>query len=288
MDNQTFPQSDLALERRRADTDAEGVEYKRHQDGHFLWERIRITSEKGAQSIGRPRGNYDTLTLPRMDRLEPDDADLAVEQLARELCYIFDCSEINPGRILVCGIGNRELTPDSIGPKTADRVTPTMHLSRLYRSMFEDLECSEIAVISPGVTAESGMESGEVIKSVCNLISPDAVIAIDALAARSSSRLGSTIQISNTGIFPGSGIGNRRNALNRESLGVPVIAIGTPSVIDTRIFIDEELSRSASPHSQGRTEGEPMFVSPREIDAITNIASKIISGAINQAFGVQL
>lgn len=288
MDTKSLPESDLALERRRADTDIDGVEYKKLPCGRFLWERIRITSKAGEESIGRPRGIYDTLTLPRMDRLDTDGEEDAAEELARELCYLFDTSNIQPRRILVAGIGNRALTPDSIGPKTAEKITPTMHISGFDSSIFEALECSEIAVIAPGVTASSGMESSEIIKSICDAIKPDAVIAVDSLASRSSSRLGATVQICNTGIFPGSGIGNRRGALNRESLGVPVIAIGVPSVIDTRIFIDEELSRRAKYSKGAKTDTEPMFVSPREIDSITDVASRIIAGAINQAFGVQM
>ena len=283
-----LPESDLALERRRADTSIDGVEYKKLPAGRFLWERIRITGKAGEESIGRPRGIYDTLTLPRMDKLDIDGEEDAAEVLARELCYIFDGSNIQPRRILIAGIGNRALTPDSIGPKTAEKITPTMHISGFDSSVFEALECSEIAVITPGVTASSGMESSEIVKSICDSIKPDAVIAIDSLASRSSSRLGTTVQICNTGIFPGSGIGNRRGALNQESLGIPVIAIGVPSVIDTRIFIEEELAHLAPKREIRGADAEPMFVSPREIDSITDAAARIISGAINQAFGIQM
>lgn len=284
MEGYRFPESDLALERRRADTNIEGVEYKKERRDCFLWERIRITSEDGAKSIGRPQGHYDTLTMPRMDTLDTDAAEQAQEELARELCRIFDKDGIYPERILVVGLGNRALTPDAIGPKCADGINPTMHITGFDREMFEALECSEIAVISPGVTAESGMDSADIVRGICERIRPSAVIAVDSLASRASSRLGSTVQISDTGIFPGSGIGNRRKALNRATLGVPVIAIGVPTVIDTRVFINEELARRDEKDIEAPS-GEPMYVSPREIDTITDMAARIISGAINQAFG---
>ncbi|MBQ8720212.1 MAG: GPR endopeptidase [Clostridia bacterium] len=282
-----IPESDLACERRRADTSIPGVEYKKEKHGGFTWEKIRITSEEGARSIGRPIGHYDTLTTPRMDKLDAADIEDAQEELARELCIILDGNGIYPERLLVVGLGNRSLTPDSIGPKCAERINPTMHIMGYSREMFESLDCSEIAVCTPGVTAQSGMEAADTVRGICNNIKPDAVIAIDALASRSSERLGSTIQISDTGIFPGSGIGNRRSAINRASVGVPVIAIGVPTVIDTRVFINEEMSLILEREVSLRKNAEPMFVSPREANEITDCAARIIAGAINQAFGTE-
>lgn len=288
MDGYIFPESDLALERRRADTTVRGVDYRRERRDCFLWERISITSEEGERSIGRPQGIYDTLTMPRMDTLDTDTLEEASEELSRELCRMLDKSGIYPERLLVVGLGNRALTPDSIGPKCAELVTPTMHIMGFDREMFEALECSEIAVVSPGVTAESGIDAAVTVRGICDRIRPSAVIAIDALASRASSRLGSTVQVCNTGIFPGSGIGNRREALNLKTLGVPVIAIGVPTVIDTRIFINEELSKRGEEARSQSGGSEVMFVSPRESDAITDTAAKIIAGAINQAFGTQM
>ena len=285
MKDEMMPESDLACERRRADTKVNGVDFKKERHGAFTWERLKITSDEGERCIGRPMGHYDTLSTPRMDKLDLCDIEDAAEELSRELCMILDANRIYPERLLIVGLGNRNLTPDAIGPRAAERVNPTMHLLGYSQRLFDSLDCSEIAVCTPGVTAESGMEAADTVRGICANIHPDAVIAIDSLASRSTERLGSTIQISDTGIFPGSGIGNRRNAINHESVGVPVIAIGVPTVIDTRVFINEEMSKILEREVSLKRNAEPMFVSPREVNEITDCAAKIISAAINQAFG---
>ncbi len=263
--------SDLACERRRADTSVIGVGYTCERCPSGNWERIRIFSEEGARSIGRPMGNYDTLNTERLDLLDFDGVDDAKNEIAGELCRLFEKNGVSPARILVVGLGNETLTPDSVGPHSASLVLPTMQISAADRPMFDSLECSEIAVIKPGVSSKSGLDSALVAVGVCEKIKPDAVIAIDALASRSPDRLGTTIQICDTGIFPGTGLGFGRLALNRETLGVPVIGIGVPTVIDSRMFGDK---------------AEGMFVSPKDINAIVDAASRIISGGINQAFGI--
>ena len=157
--------SDLALERRRADTEASGIEYKKERSGEFTWERITVSDDEGARSIGRPCGHYDTLTLPRMDTLDEDGTDDAVNEVAKGLCRIVDRCGIYPDRLLVVGLGNAALTPDSIGPRTAELTHATMHLKDFDPETFFSMECSEIAVISPGVTAETGMEAADVLEA---------------------------------------------------------------------------------------------------------------------------
>ncbi|MBE6644353.1 MAG: GPR endopeptidase [Ruminococcaceae bacterium] len=272
--------TDLAVERRRADTNIRGVEYTSCECAVGIWERIRIISEEGARSINRPIGRYDTLNLGRMDLLSDEEILDAGEEIAKKLCETVDGTSASPERILVVGLGNRNLTPDSIGPKTAAQVKPTLHIKEFDEDMFDSLECSEIAVLCPGVTAESGMEASEVIRGVCRRLLPDVIIAVDAIATCSKERLGTTVQISDTGLFPGSGVGNYRNALTEESIGIPIIAIGVPTVIDSRIFSLGD-SDEKVPYSE-----ESMLVSPKEIDEITNVAAEIIGGAINQAFGI--
>lgn len=269
--------TDLAIERGRADTSIEGVEYKSLECDGGIWECVRIYSEAGAKSIGRPCGRYDTLNTGRMDLISEERIDNAIEAVTKKLCELFDRCVIIPDRLLVVGLGNRNLTPDSVGPKAAAEVRPTLQIKDFDEEMFFALECSEIAVITPGVSAESGLDSSEIIKGVINQISPDAVIAIDSIATRSVDRLGSTIQISDTGLFPGSGIGNSRAPINFENLGIPVIAIGVPTVIDSRVF---------GTSGSERLSEEPMLVSPKEIDEITSIAARITGSAVNQAFGI--
>ena len=270
-----MPYTDLALERHRADLSLPGVEYSRVKTPVGDLERIKISSKIGAESIGRPIGLYDTLSIKRMDLLDSiellDTADRVAEQLNR----IIDDSDIFPGRLLIAGLGNPELTPDSLGVLSAKAVKPTMHIKELNHRVFERLGCAEIAIISPGVMATSGLDAAVTLKGICDLIRPDAVVAIDSLCARSVERLGSTVQISNSGISPGSGIGNPRLSIGEETLGVPVISVGVPTVIDSRL-----LGGSDSPTC------EPMFVSPKEISEIVSAAAEIIGRAINQAFGI--
>jgi spore protease len=270
-----MPYTDLALERHRADLSLPGVEYSKEKTSFGCLERIKISSKIGAESIGRPIGLYDTLSTKRLDLLDSVELLDATDELAVRLNLILEDSEIFPGRLLVAGLGNSRLTPDSLGVLSAEAVKPTMHVKEHERRLFEKLGCAEIAVITPGVMANSGLDAAVTLKGVCDLIRPDAVIAIDSLCARDPKRLGCSIQISNTGISPGSGIGNPRISLGIETLGVPVISIGVPTVIDSRTLCGE-----CSP------ECEPMVVCPKEINEILSAASEIIGKAINQAFGI--
>lgn len=263
---------DLALERHKADTSVRGVGYSSVRCPCGIWERIAITTPEGARSIGRPIGSYDTLTVARLDLLDTDGIDEARNEIAAELCSMFDERGVCPARLLVVGLGNDRLTPDSVGPLAASMVEPTLHVSEADRRAFLAFECSEIAVIAPGVAARSGLDSSITVKGVCAEIRPDAVIAIDSLAARSPERLGTTVQVSNTGIFPGTGLGHGKRAINEELLGIPVFAIGVPTVMNSGHFVGSEC--------------EGMFVSPKDINGIVGAAARIIAGGINQAFGL--
>lgn len=275
-----FPYTDLALERRRADIDLPGVDYDKESLRSVSWERLKVATKYAAETIGRPIGVYNTLNTERMDLLYGLALDEAKDQLANELCCIFDDSDIFPGRILVAGLGNRLLAPDSIGCEAAARVKPTMHIGELDRDLFESLSCAEIAVCIPGVCSTSGLDAGVIIKGICDIIKPDAVIVIDALASRDPMRLGRTIQICNTGISPGSGLGNSRLPIGVETVGVPVIAIGVPTIIDSRMLCPD-LCAEGDIKSR-----EAMFVAPKEINEIVKVGAEIIGDAINQAFGV--
>ena len=267
--------TDLAGERRRADVSLPGIEYKKARASIGSWETVRITSEEGEREILRPMGRYDTLLTSRLDLLDQDSLFDAREEIARRLCDFFDECDIFPARILVIGLGNPNLTPDSVGTKSATRVKPTLHISEYEPKIFDELECSEIAVFTPTVPAISGMESITSVRAVCEQILPDVVIAIDSIMTRSKERLGSTFQISSTGLFPG-GVGNLSSPITRATVGSPVISIGVPTVIDCRSICN-------SFH-----EDEAYFISPREIDEITDNAAFVIGGAINQAFGLDI
>ena len=274
---ESSPMSDLALERRRANIDTPGVEYKRERGAFGVWERIKIRSPKGAAEIGRPMGIYDTLTLPKINTLDYEGIDDAINEIATELCKICDALDIAPDTVLVVGLGNPSLTPDAVGAMCAAAIEPTLHIYELDEEMFNSLECSKIAVIAPGVSAKTGMDTSVIVKGVCDRIHPDVILAVDAIASRSPSRLGTTVQISDTGILPGSCLGKNKGSLDADTLGVPVIAIGVPTVIDTRFLCGDD-EREADCAS--------LFVCPKDINEIVENSAKIIAGGINQAFGL--
>ena len=271
--------SDLAMERRRASTYVEGVEYRRDVCLGGVWERLKITSEAGEKSIGRPMGYYDTLTLPHMDGIMPDDSEDAKDEIARELCRMCDMCDVSPERILVVGLGNKDLTPDARGPAAAGKVDATMHIKDADPELFEVLGCSEICVICPDVASNSGMNSAEIVKSVADTVKPTVVFAIDSLASRSSERLGNTVQVSSTGIIPGTGVGHAGAKIDEELLGETVIAIGIPTVISTR-----SLRKDAG--DEGARSTSDLFVCPKGISRIVKNGAEIIGGGINQAFGI--
>lgn len=271
--------SDLALERRRASTYVEGVDYRRDVCLGGVWERIKVSNAAGEKSIGRPIGLYDTLTVPSMQSIMPDDIDDAKDEVARELCRMCDLCDILPERILVVGLGNPELTPDAVGPEAAAEVEATMHLKKEDPELFETLGCSQICVLCPDVTSKSGMSSVDVIRGVVAQIKPTVVFAIDSLASRSSDRIGNTVQVSSTGIIPGTGVGHCGGRIDESTLGVPVIAIGVPTVI----------SQAALARDGGLGYGKELkdyFLAPKGISRIVKNAGKIIGGGINQAFGI--
>ncbi len=272
--------SDLATERRRADLSVEGISFRKDRAEFGFWERITVLGKKAEEAIGRPEGIYDTLNLPRMAHLDVDEIEDAANEVAKELCRICDKKSIIPERILVVGIGNQDLTADSVGPRSADEVEATLHILKEDRDLFYSLECSEIAVIKPGVKSASGLDAHDIVQSVSTRLHPDLIIAVDSLAARDPARIGTTVQICDTGIHPGSGIGNQRCGITPQTLGVPVIAIGVPTVINSRMFVVENGEARALKKEEG------MFIAPYEIGELVKNAARIIGGGINQAFGL--
>ena len=267
--------TDLCRERQRADVKCSGIEYEKKIALIGTWERVRVTNEEGERSVMRPIGIYDTLSTERLDKLCEDELFDAKEELAGRMCDLIDECGIFPGRILVVGFGNKNLTPDSIGPKSAEAVKPTLHISEYEPEVFDELDCSEIAVFCPTVPSVSGMDSSDNVRLLCERLMPDVVLAIDSISTKSPERLGSTFQLSTSGLFPG-GVGNLHSPITKSSMGVPVIGIGVPTVIDLRALCPECKNE------------DRLFISPREIDEITNNAANVIGGAINMAFGLDL
>ena len=245
---QTGGRTDLAVELREDfsenDERIKGVtvkeEYYKHRKVHVSM--VRITDASGAAAMGRSIGTYITVEAKGLSEGEEHLRRFVAETLAEQLLQLIDsvCKEAK--EVLVVGLGNREATPDALGPVTVDELVVTRHLIlQLGEEFRKKYHLTSFCALAAGVLAQTGMESGEVIKSVVREMHPDIVIAIDALAARSTSRLGTTVQITDTGIYPGAGIGNNRQALNRETLGVPVIAVGVPTVVDAATILQERM-----------------------------------------------
>lgn len=251
-----------------------GVSAKEEKFGEIIINTITVENEIGERLLGKPKGTYYTFTLPEF--LESETENITVKLICSRLKSLLPK---NTGTVLVVGLGNRDITPDALGPFASKNVLATRHIKSELpaESDFEDLK--PVAVLAPGVLGKTGIETLEIIKGAVNTVKPSAIIVIDAFAARSADRLGKTVQLASSGICPGSGVGNSRKAVNKESLGVPVISIGVPTVVDALTLAHDAVGESGD-FPQNISE---MFVTPREIDLIIERSAKIISESINSA-----
>ena len=255
----------------------DGIVYRETEEKGVRLSRLEIQTEEGEKRLGKPRGTYVTISFPTASNLGYAEFLSLCDMVAREIRLL--CGDKR--RILVCGVGNDAFAADALGVIAARYVLVTHHLKEM-RSPYMDA-FADIAAITPGIMAKTGMESADMVKCAVKTASPDAVIVIDALAAREAERLARTIQLSDTGIAPGSGIGNHRSALNKKTLGVPVIAIGVPTVVDTATLVYDVLSdKERDEKALKKLSG--FFVAPKEIDVIAENLGKLIGYAINRAF----
>ena len=275
--------TDLALEaRERFEEDAEirgvSVEEQYDEKRDIRLTKVFIESENGAKAMGKPVGVYITLEAPKLSEEDKDYHREVSETLADCLRELLGTGKERS--VLIVGLGNREVTPDALGPEVVGNLRITRHLVREYGSAaFGTARVHLISGIVPGVMAQTGMETLEIVRGVVEETKPDVVVAIDALAARSTKRLNRTIQISDAGIHPGSGVGNHRHSLTRETIGVPVIAIGVPTVVDAATIVyDAVRDRNAVPPGLNT-----MFVTPKDIDETIKSLSFTISEALNIA-----
>ena len=231
--------TDLASERRdifkkanNIENEIQGIESEKEEINENLKiERVKITTEEGEKAIGKPKGNYITIDVNNLKIAQEDEISKASEVLANELKKIVDLHTDKQGSTLVVGLGNIYVTPDSLGPKVINEIEVTRHVIK-YLPQYVEEGTREISAISPGVLGTTGIETVEILKGIVDNIHPKLVIVIDALASRSIERISSTIQISDTGIVPGAGVGNTRAEISQRTLNIPVIAIGVPTVVD--------------------------------------------------------
>ncbi len=244
--------------------------------------RIRITGEKGSMTMGKPQGNYITIEVNNLEDGEEEVKAVAVKALTNELSKLVKFH--NELKVLVIGLGNEMVTPDSLGPCAVSKVKVTRHMF-VITGAEEDEDVGCVSTLIPGVMYTTGMESAELIRGAVEITKPEVVIAVDALAARNIDRISSTIQITDTGISPGSGTGNMRKDLTEKSLGTRVIAIGVPTVIDSKTLILDNLSgylkkpKEAEKHIEKN--GQPMIVTTTDIDQVITDFSEIIANGIN-------
>lgn len=283
--------TDLAMENQekfeRDHVEISGVEIeKKKRKAEIQTTIVKITSDHGAKMMGKPKGTYVTIEAPLLLTADEAESQKVAEEFTRCLCGLLPetC-----GSVLVVGLGNRSITADALGPETVEQLSVTRHLVRAYGK-----EGCEVSALTPGVMAQTGMEAVEILRGTAEQTKPDVILAVDALAACSIHRLNCTIQITDTGIWPGSGVGNHRNALNEETIGVPVIGIGAPTVVGAGTIVhdavagvlesleesemDEFLAEVISPAL------ESLYVTTKEIDEMVHRLAGVLAAGLNQAF----
>lgn len=268
--------TDLAIdEHERVSGSIPGVKKEELSFENVKITRITVENSEGAEAIGKPVGRYITVETESFGRFS-DMTD------ARQAAVTGELSRLLPpdGAVLVAGLGNTEITPDAVGPRSVGMILATRHLSgELTRKVgLGDLRA--VSALSPGVLGKTGIETGELLFGVVRQIAPAAVIVIDALASNSLSRLGRTVQITDTGIIPGSGVGNARREISRKTLGVPVIAVGVPTVVDAVTLARDVFKGEEDPSQNGTAD---MMVTPREIDTVVENAAALIALSVNRA-----
>ena len=284
--------SDLAAECGAVE-DAEGLRVDRAEAGGCNILRVQIKSESAAARIGKPIGRYVTIecgSIRMLDEMELERVRCALAVELREMAGRMCKKRIGKGfSLLVVGLGNAEITPDAVGPETVKRLSVTRHLRNFDTELFSTLGLCEIAAMTPGVLGQTGMETVELVRGGVAAAHPDLVLAVDALAARSTARLAATVQLSDTGIHPGSGIGNHRKALNKETVGAPVLALGVPTVVESATLLFDALTAAGLENYEDVLEKSLQaergyFVSPKEIDLLISATGVLLSGAIEKAF----
>ena len=291
--------TDLALETTERfaeeNTEIRGVEVHEEYDEEkdVRTTVVKIVTENGAKSMGRPQGTYITIEAPELSTPDEDYHREISEEISTHLRKLIDLEKEKS--VLVIGLGNAAITADALGPQVVDNLLMTRHIIKEYGLRgIKHKKMHRISGIAPGVMAQTGMETAEIVQGIVSETKPDVVVAIDALAARSVRRLSRTIQITDTGIHPGSGVGNHRNGLTEENLQVKVIGIGVPTVVDAATIVHDSMAHLLATLEE--TEQKEfldemiapnlysMFVTPKDVDETIKYLSFTISEGLNIAF----
>lgn len=292
--SEKYARSDLACETRPATDDASGVATAHRESHGFELSELTISDEVGAAATGRPVGRYVTAYIGKIwlegDARMRDAAEVISDELTAFVTAALGGKKLRDSCIMFAGLGNRFITADALGPLTADRLTVTRHMMG-GGGFFDRLGCSRLCAVMPGVLGQTGIEAAHIIRGAADAARPDVVIAVDALAARSTERLFTTVQLSDSGICPGSGIGNRRLAINEESVGCPVIALGVPTVVDSSTLVWDALEQAGIEEVSDSLchvleSGRSFFVSLKECDVIIDEVSSLLADAVGTCAGI--
>ena len=300
-------QSEMLREGRSDDSEINGVEIETEETDSITVTWVKITNEEGSEAMGKPIGNYITIESPAMKENEVETHEEIIKIMAQKLGQLHKLNK--DGAVLAAGLGNWQVTPDALGPKVIEKLLVTRHMNEILPEEIQN-QVRSVAAIAPGVMGITGIETGEIIKGVAEKTTPDLIVAIDALAARRTSRINATIQMTDTGINPGAGMGNARMRLNKETMGIPVIAIGVPTVVDAATLVNDTMNHMLSEMIHEAPAGSPfyemlleledsekysmikeildpyagnMFVTPKEVDAVIDRLTNIIANAVNIA-----
>ncbi len=304
--------TDLAIENREIyknerNEDSKGINLEKEENESYIITRIKGLNKEGSENLHRPIGNYITIDVPKLNKSDEDLKDEISQVVAKEIKGLGKNKENS--KILIVGLGNWNITPDALGPKVVERVLVTRQFFVNYNKEIDET-VANVAALSPGVMGITGIETGEIIKGVVEKVKPDLVIAVDALASRKMDRVSTTIQISDTGINPGAGVGNNRMEFNENTLGVPVIAIGIPTVVDAATIVNDTLDLVIDSLKSESEEGSEFYnllskvsseekysliqdvlnpymknvvVTPTDIDALVDDLSIIVANGLNIA-----
>lgn len=302
--------TDLADERRdiyrkanNIENEITGVETESKEEDNITTTRVKIIDEQGEKALGKPIGTYVTIDIKNLRIAQEDEIDKAAQRLSDELKSLFDKHIKKEDDILVVGLGNMHVTPDALGPKVIGDIDITRHLLK-YAPQYLEPNTRPVSAISPGVLGTTGMETQEILKGIVDNVKPKLIVVIDSLASKSIERISSTLQIADTGIVPGAGVGNKRKELSMETLGVPVIAIGVPTVVEAatlaadslNILIEKMQNEAKSNDYLNKLKDEDKYtmikdallpkdynliVTPKEIDDLIQNMSDVIARGIN-------
>lgn len=304
--------TDLADERRdiykkanNLEDEIPGVETEEKEEENLKTTIVRIKDESGANALGKPVGNYVTIDIKNLRLAQKEEIEKAAVRLSEELKTLFDKHITKQDDILVVGLGNMHVTPDALGPKVITDIDITRHLLK-YAPEYLEPNTRPVSAISPGVLGTTGMETLEILKGIVDNVKPKLIIVIDSLASKSIERISNTLQIADTGIVPGAGVGNKRKELSMDTLGVPVIAIGVPTVVEAatlaadslNILIEKLQNEANSNDYLNKLKEEDKYtiirealipkdynliVTPKEIDDLIENMSNVIARGINLA-----